>query len=90
MVNSLLVKKISFVRPILLQEIPDIEDYNLDVFVELEDGYTYTVVIATAKNIVSLMDKEKTHFLEPGDTFIIVKNQTQNTITCSYWALFRC
>lgn len=47
----MLVKKISFVRPTLLEEIPDIEDYNLDVFVELEDGYTYTVVIATAKNI---------------------------------------
>ena len=57
----MLVKKISFVRPNLLEEIPDIEDYNLDVFVELEDGYTYTVVIATAKNIVSLMDKEKTN-----------------------------
>ncbi len=55
----MLVRKISFVRPNLLEEIPDIEDYNLNVFIELEDGYTYTVVIATAKNILSLMDKEK-------------------------------
>ena len=80
MVNSMLVKKISFVRPTLLEEIPDIEDYNLDVFVELEDGYTYTVVIATAKNIVSLMDKEKTNFLEPGDPFIIVRKLTKEII----------
>ena len=76
----MLVKKISFVRPTLLEEIPDNEDYNLDVFVELEDGYTYTVVIATAKNIVSLMDKEKTNFSEPGDPFIIVRKLTKEII----------
>lgn len=82
MVNSMLVKKISFVRPTLLEEIPDIEDYNLDVFVELEDGSTYTVVIviATAKNIMPLMDKEKTNFSEPGDPFIIVRKLTKEII----------
>ena len=62
------------------EEITDIEDYNLDVFVELEDGYTYTVVIATAKNIVSLMDKQKTNFSEPGDPFIIVRKLTKEII----------
>ena len=76
----MLVKKISFVRPNLLEEIPDIEDYNLDVFVELEDGYTYTLVIATAKNIVSLMNKEKTNFSEPGAPFIIVRKLTKEII----------
>jgi hypothetical protein len=76
----MLVKKISFVRPTLLEEIPDIEDYNLGVFVDLEDGYTYTVVIATAKNIVSLMDNEKTNFSEPGDPFIIVRKLTKEII----------
>jgi 5'(3')-deoxyribonucleotidase len=76
----MLVKKISFVRPTLLEEIPDIEDYNLEVFVELEDGYTYFVVIATAKNIVSLMDKEKTHFSEPGYPFIIGRKLTKRII----------
>ena len=44
----MLVKKISFVRPNLLEEIPDI-----DVFVKLEDAYTYIIVIETSKNIVS-------------------------------------
>ena len=29
------VKKISFIRPNILEEIPDIEDYNLDAFVEV-------------------------------------------------------
>ena len=77
----MLVKKISFVRPNLLEEIPDIEDYNLDVFVELEDGYTYTVVIATAKNIESLMDKERMNYFEPGYPFIIVKKLTKEIIS---------
>lgn len=76
----MLVKKISFISPNALEEIPDIEDYNLDVFVELEDGYTCTVVIATAKNIVSLMDQEKTNFLEAGEPFILVRKMTKEII----------
>ena len=76
----MLVKKISFVRPNLLEEIPDMEDYSLDVFVELRNGYTYTVVLATAKNIVFLIEKEKTNFLTPGDPFIIVKKLTKEII----------
>ena len=58
----MLVKKISFVRPNLLEEIQDIEDHNINVFVELEDGYTCTVVVATCKNLLSLMDKDKMNF----------------------------
>jgi len=48
----MLVKKISFVRSNLFEKIPDIEDYNLDIFVKLENGYVYTTVIATIKYIV--------------------------------------
>uniref|UniRef100_UPI004056DA66 hypothetical protein n=1 Tax=Candidatus Electrothrix sp. TaxID=2170559 RepID=UPI004056DA66 len=51
----------------------NIENSNIDVFVELEDAYTYTVVVATAKNIESLMDKERMNYFEPGYPFIIVK-----------------
>ncbi len=77
----MLVKNISFVRPNLLEEIQDIENSNIDVFVELEDGSNYTLVVATAKNIVSLMDKEKTNFSEPGEPFIIVRKITKKIIT---------
>ena len=51
------IKSISF--PTYLEDITDIENSNIDVFVELEDGYTYTVVVATAKNSMS--------YLIPGD-----------------------
>jgi hypothetical protein len=47
----MLVKKISFVHPNVLEEIPNIEDHNIDVFVELEDGYEYVVVVATCNNL---------------------------------------
>ncbi len=75
----MLIKSISF--PTYLEDITDIENSNIDVFVELEDAYTYTVVVATAKNIESLMDKDKMNYFEPGFPFIIVKKLTKEIIT---------
>ncbi len=75
----MLIKSIDF--PTYLEEITDIENSNIDVFVELEDGYTYTVVVATAKNIEYLMDKEKMNYFEPGHPFILVKKLTKEIIT---------
>ena len=75
----MLIKSISF--PTYLEDITDIENSNIDVFVELEDGYTYTVVVATVKNIESLMDKEKMNYFEPGYLFIIVKKLTKEIIS---------
>ena len=75
----MLIKSISF--PTYLEDITDIKNSNIDVFVELEDAYIYTVVVATAKNIESLMDKEKINYFEPGYPFIIVKKLTKEIIT---------
>ncbi len=74
----MLVKSISF--PTYLEDITDIENSNIDVFVELENSYTYTVVVTTVKNIESLMDKEKMNYFEPGYPFIIVKKLTKDII----------
>lgn len=75
----MLIKSISF--PTYLEDITDIENSNIDVFVELEDAYRYTVLVATAKNIESLTDKEKMNYFEPGYPFIIVKKLTKDIIT---------
>ena len=75
----MLIKSISF--PTYLEDITDIENSNIDVFVELEDGYTHTVVVATPKNIEFLMNKEKREFLEPGYPFILVQKLTKRIIT---------
>ena len=76
----MLVKRIEF--PTYLEDITDIENGNIDVFVELEgDAYTYTLVVATAKNVEFLMDKEKMNYSEPGHPFIIVKKLTKEIIS---------
>ena len=75
----MLIKSISF--PTYLKDITNIENSNIDVFVELEDNYTYTVVVATAKNIESLMNKERMNYFEPGYPFIIVKKLTKEIIS---------
>ena len=74
----MLVKKISF--PIPLTDVEDIYDDNVDVFVTLENGCTYTVIVGTYKNILSLMDKEKSNFLPPGEPMIIVRKLTMEVI----------
>ena len=48
----MLIKSISF--PTYLEDITDIENSNIDVFIELEDDGSYTVVIATAKKFIAL------------------------------------
>ena len=75
----ILFKSISF--PTYLEDITDIENSNIYVFVELKYAYTYTVVVVTAKNIESLMNKEKINYFEPGYPFIIVKKLTKKIIT---------
>ena len=64
----MLIKSISF--PTYLEDITDIENSNIDVFVELEDGYTYTVVVATAKNIESLINEKKVNYFELSYSFV--------------------
>jgi len=51
----MLIKKISFPSPLEYTE--DIYDDNLDVFVELEDGSEYTVIVGTPKNLLTLMNR---------------------------------
>jgi hypothetical protein len=49
----MLIKKISFPSPLKYTE--DIYDDNFHVFVELEDGFEYTVVVGTPKKRFMLM-----------------------------------
>lgn len=76
----MLVKSIDF--PCGLEGITDIEDDNVDVFVELEEKspYTYIVVVGTAKNLETLMEKENLNYFEVGHPFIIVKKLTKEII----------
>ncbi|AAK78981.1 hypothetical protein BJV85_003001 [Clostridium acetobutylicum] len=74
----MIVKKISFATP--LETLKDIKDDNIDVFVELEDGYSYTIVVATEQNLITQMNNSKKDFIEAGCPFVIVKELRKNII----------
>ena len=50
-----------------LKYVRDIFDDNVNVDVKLDDGHEDIVVVATQKNLLTLMDNEKSDFLSPGD-----------------------
>jgi hypothetical protein len=70
----MLIKNIEIINNII-----DIENDNVDVCGDSEDGYTYTISIATTKNILQEMDREKTNFFT--HPVIIVRKLTEEIIT---------
>jgi len=56
----------------IVDQITDIENDSINVFVDSEDGYTYTVSIATTKNLLQRMDQEKSNFSRPSEMVIVV------------------
>ena len=74
----MLVKNIRFLVP--LENIEDIDNKQIDVFVELEDGHEYSVWVTTPRHIEYLMEEDELNYASPGYPFIIVKNITEETI----------
>ncbi len=72
------IKSITY--PTALHNGVNIEDDNIDVFVELEDSRTFCVVVATYKNIATQMENSKTDYLEGGCPQIIVKKLTHEIV----------
>ena len=72
------VKEISF--PIPLKDVEDIYNDNIDVFVDLENGRSYTVIIGTYQNVLSLLNQENSNFLPPGEPMIMVRKLTMEVI----------
>lgn len=72
------VKQIEFPTP--LSESNDIENDSFDVFVELEDGNWYTMVVATPQSFIWYMDKEGDDYIKAGAPDIIVRSLTYDNI----------
>lgn len=65
--------------PTKLEEINDVLDDNIDVFVEMDNGWHFTVTVCTPNFYISQMDKEHVNFVgAPPD--IIVRELTDNNI----------
>jgi hypothetical protein len=74
------MKIIGIEYPTPLSEIEDVENGNVDVFVKLEDGMTYTVVVNTPKNLAWYMNNENINFIPASSQNIIVKKLTEDII----------
>jgi hypothetical protein len=72
------VESITFLSD--LEDIKDIFDDNMDVAVKLDDGHEYVVVVATQKNLLTLMNNEKSDFLSPGSPMRIVRKLTKEVV----------
>lgn len=72
------IENITFLND--LKDVKDIFDDNVDVAVKLDDGHEYIVVVATQKNLLALMNNEKSDFLSPGDPMIIVRKLTKKVV----------
>ena len=75
----MLIKVIKIRIPYDLKFI-DSENDSIDVFIDADDGYTYTLSLATPKNIQFLMDTRKMNYYGPGYPFIFVNKLTPESI----------
>lgn len=66
--------------PLYFENIKDIYDDNIDVFVELDDGMSYTMVVTTPKFFYSYMDKEGINYIPASPPEIIVRSLTEENI----------
>lgn len=72
------IKKITY--PTSLDSLNDPKNDNIDIIVELEDGFSYTMVVATPKNLYKLMEREDQFFLSSGPPMLFVKKLTEENI----------
>ena len=72
------IKKVTYPTP--LEEISDIHNDNIDVFIEMEDGRNYTLTVCTPEFYSSYMKKEKSDFIPAGCPEVIVNELSDATI----------
>lgn len=62
------IKRIEF-----MEEVKDVNNDNIDVLVETEEGFEYIITVGTPQDLLEEMDQEKSNFVAPGNINIIVK-----------------
>ena len=64
-----------------LNEIEDIYNSNIEVFIKLQEDFTAIVIVGTPKNLQYIMEKDKRNFYGPALPWIIVRKLTKEVIT---------
>lgn len=72
------IKKITYPTP--LNEVADILNDNIDVFVETQDGMHFTMTVCTPLFYLSYMEKEGLDYVPASPPDIIVKELTHDKI----------
>lgn len=72
------IKRIEYPTP--LSSIRNIENDNIDVFIELDDGFHYNMLVVTPQNLSWLMEKDGVGYIPAGVPFIVVKSLTEENI----------
>ncbi len=72
------INKISFLTSLL--QVNNSKDDNIGIFVELDDGFTYSLVVCTPKNLETLMKRENIEYLPAMPPMIIVNEITEGNI----------
>jgi len=75
------MEKFNIVYPTDLSKIPDQNNDNIDVIVEMNEGASFTVVVTTPKNLIWQMNNEGVQYIPPACPFIIVKSLTHEIIS---------
>ena len=59
-----------------MEKITDVDNDNIDVLVENEDGCNYIITVGTPQDLLEEMNQEKANYVRPGTgtSKIIVKN----------------
>ena len=74
----MLVKSIRFESE--LEDFEKIDNDDVDAIIELDDRYDYLVLLITPKNVLSLINTERSNFLFPMDSMRFVKEWTMKNI----------
>lgn len=74
------MKVVKIEYPTTLDKIEDLTDDNIDIFVTLDDGRNYTLVVSSLKNVGTLMNEQG--YSEPGwaQQLIIVEKLDEELI----------
>ena len=70
------IKRIEF-----MEEITDLDNDNIDVLVENENGYNSIIDVGTPQNLLEEMNQEKANFVRLSTPKIIVKKLTKEIVT---------
>ncbi|MGZ4134860.1 MAG: hypothetical protein ACXVPC_06840 [Tumebacillaceae bacterium] len=74
------MKIVSIEYPSALWHVVDIYNDNIDVFVTLEDGFTYVMVVTTPLFMLRYMDQEGLDYIPAAPPQIVVRSLTEENI----------